>query len=64
MPGSMELQAELQAIGGKRRPYCLGPEEERRRLHRMAVKAVGNGRTIGKYNELKRLPIPLHSWRI
>jgi exonuclease SbcC len=50
-----ELQAELQAIAREEETLLSrGPEvEERRRLHRMAVKAGEMEGTIGKYNELK-----------
>ncbi|NLX85551.1 MAG: AAA family ATPase [Clostridiales bacterium] len=50
-----ELQAELQAIAREEKTLLSrGPEmEEKRRLHRMAVKAGELEGAIGKYNELK-----------
>ena len=50
-----ELQAELQAIAREEETLLSrGPEvEEKRRLHRMAVKAGELEESIGKYNELK-----------
>ena len=50
-----ELQAELQAIAQEEQALLSrGPEvEEKRRLHRMAIKAGELEGAIGKYNELK-----------